>query len=194
LTILGLGVTDAGGQASATYTAGANNPTTNVQDTIQASVADATSAIIITRTASSGATTTAASLDLLAQPTTVKSDDSTTSTITVRALNTLNAALPGVTITIGTNTGVLSAPTVVTGSDGKATLTFSSGSNAFNRTATITATAGTATAQIPVQIVGSTVTLISTKTTLSDDGSSPATLTVTARDAGAMRFRERLLP
>ena len=184
LTILGLGVTDAGGQASATYTAGASNPTAGLQDTIQASVTDATSAIIITRTASSGATSTAASLDLLAQPTTVKSDDSTTSTITVRALNTLSAALSGVTITMGTDTGILSAPTAVTGSDGKATLTFSSGSNPFNRTATITATAGTATKQIPVQIVGSTVTLTSSATMLPDDGSSTITLTVTAKDAG----------
>jgi len=42
LTTLGLGVTDNSGQALAIYKPGANNPTTSVQDTIQASVTGST--------------------------------------------------------------------------------------------------------------------------------------------------------
>lgn len=129
-------------------------------------------------------TVTAASLDLLAAPTTVKSDNSTSTTITVTALNAANAAVPGVTLTMGTDTGVLGSATVVTGAAGTATVTFSSGASKINRTATITATAGAVSAQIPVQIVGSTVTVNSTGTTLPDDGTSPVTLTITAKDAG----------
>jgi len=140
-------------------------------------------------TASTTATTTtttvtAASLDLLAAPTTVKSDNSTSTTITVTALNAANAAVPGVTLTMGADTGVLGSATVVTDAAGMATLTFSSGASKINRTATITATAGAVSAQIPVQIVGSTVTANSTGTTLPDDGTSPVTLTITAKDAG----------
>jgi len=82
------------------------------------------------------------------------------------------------------NTGVLGSATVVTGAAGTATLTFSSGSSKINRAATITATAGAVSAQIPVQIVGSTVTVNSTGSTLPDDGTSPVTLTVTAKDTG----------
>ena len=129
-------------------------------------------------------TPTPASINLSATPTTVKSDGSTTATITVNALNASNAALSGVTVTMSTDTGVLSAASVVTNITTPATVTLSSGGNKNNRTATITATAGSVTAQIPIQIVGSTITLTSTRTSLPADGSSPVTLTATAKDAG----------
>lgn len=137
-----------------------------------------------TTTTTPTVTVTAASLDLLASPTTVKSDGSTSTTITVTALNAANAAVQGVTVTMSADTGVLGSATIVTGAAGTAPVTFSSGSSKINRTATITATAGAVSAQIPVQIVGSTVTVNSTGATLPDDGSSPVTLTVTAKDAG----------
>lgn len=180
------GVTDANGELTTVYTAGSLTAST-VEDIVQASITGSTKAVIITKTGTV-VSALATSLDILASPITVKSDDSTTSTITIRALNALNAALANVTITIGTDTGVLEAPTAVTGSNGKATITFSSGSNPINRTATITASApsttGTVSAQIPVQIVGSAVSLSASATTLPDDGTSPLTLTVTATDAG----------
>jgi hypothetical protein len=133
-----------------------------------------------------GGTTTPvpSSLNLSASPTTVKSDGSTTSTITVNALNASNASLSGVTVTLSTDTGVLGTPTVFTDTTTPATVTFYSGGNPINRTATITATAGTVSTQIPIQIVGSTVTLTSTGTTLPNDGTSPITATVTAKDSG----------
>ena len=127
-----------------------------------------------------------ASINLSATPTTVKSDGSTTTTITVNALNASNAALSDVTVTMSTSTGVLGAPSVVTSSTTPATVTFYSPGNPINRTATITATAnnGAVTAQIPIQIVGSTITLTTSGTTLPSDGSATVTLTVTAKDAG----------
>lgn len=131
-----------------------------------------------------GGTTTpsAANIDLAASPTSVKSDDSNTSTITITALNSLNAALSGITITLGTDTGILGAPNVTTGTDGSANVTFHSGGIATNRTATITASSGSVSKQIPIQITGSSVTLTSSSSSISTGGT--ATLTVTATDAG----------
>ncbi|GAB6268492.1 MAG: hypothetical protein STSR0002_12340 [Smithella sp.] len=133
-------------------------------------------------------TTNAASLDLLASPPTVKSDGSTSSTITVTAKNSSNAALSGVTITMSADTGNLSTATVTTGSEGTATLTFSSGGGVngpINRTATITATSGSVSSQVPIEVVGSTVTLNANGTTLTNAGTDSITLTVTAKNAGS---------
>lgn len=135
----------------------------------------------------SNTTVTPATLDLLASPPTVKSDGSTTSTITITAKNALNATISGVVITMSASDGNLNPATVTTGSEGTATATFSSGgppSGPINRTSTITATAGTVSSQVPIEVVGSTVTLIPSKTSLTNDGLLPATLTITARNAG----------
>jgi len=55
--VLNGGVTDARGNAYAVYTPGANLPTEDLQDTIQASVTGATAAIIITRSGTASAST-----------------------------------------------------------------------------------------------------------------------------------------
>lgn len=134
----------------------------------------------------SGTTTvTAASISLSASSATVQSDGSTTTTITVNALNSANAALTGVVVTMSADTGVLGAGSVTTSATNPATVTFYSPGNKINRTATITATSGTVSAQIPIQIVGSTVTLESSLTSLPNNGVTEAILTVTAKDAGS---------
>lgn len=145
----------------------------------------ATATYAPSNTGAGGAAPTAASFALSAAPTTVKSDGSTTTTITVTALSAANAAVPGVTVNLSASTGILGAPSVVTGATGSGTVAFSSDASRVNRTATITATAGAATAQIPVQIVGSTLTLGSTGLTLPDNGLTPVTLTVTPKDPAA---------
>jgi hypothetical protein len=144
-------------------------------------------------TASNTDTPTAASLRISAYPITVKSNDGTSTTITVTALNSSLNSVSGVPITLSTNTGILTgAQGLVTDSSGKVTATFSSGSSdtdptgPINRTATITATAGSVSAFTFVDIVGSTVKLTSTGTTLSDNGSSPLTITATALDSAGV--------
>ena len=129
-------------------------------------------------------TPTADSISLSASPASINSDGSTTSTITVNALNSSNAMLSGITVTLSTDTGVLSAASIVTDSTTPATATLSYGGNQTNRTATITATAGTVSAQIPIQIVGSTVTLASSASSIPNDNATTVTLTATAKDAG----------
>jgi hypothetical protein len=88
---------------------------------------------------------------------------------------------------LGTDTGIVGAPTVTTGStDGTATFTFRSGVTSLaNRTATVTATAGAASAQLPIQILGSTLSLFSPSgnPNVPDDGTSPVTVTFIAKNA-----------
>ena len=135
----------------------------------------------------SGTTSSASpvtSFSLLATPPTVNSDGLTSTTITVVALNAGNAAVSGVAATLSADSGILGAPSIITGTgDAPAMVIFSPGASKINRTATITATSGAISAQIPVQIVGSTVSVSSNGSTLPDDGQTPVTLTVTAKDS-----------
>lgn len=150
-----------------------------------AACSDNTASTGTTTTTTTAATATVAGIQLSGAPTTIKSDNSNTSTITVTAVSATNAMVPGAIITIGADTGLLDTSTVTTDATGKATATFSSGTfSKANRTATITATAGAATAMLPVQITGSTLTLTASGTSLPSDGTSPVTLTITAKDAG----------
>ncbi len=186
LTISGVGSTNASGVAEAYYAAGSNDANSEVQDIIQVSIPDSTKSVTITREAGAVQSEEAASLDLAASPTSIKTDGSTSSTITVNALNTGNAILSGVTVYLSTDTGVLSAPSITT----PGTVTLSRGGdkaeNKANRTATITAStttsAGVITAQIPVQIEGSTVSITSDQSAIITNGST--NLTVTVKDAG----------
>ncbi len=126
-----------------------------------------------------------ATLQMSGTPTTIFTDNSNFTTITVNAIDARNASVSGAGITLSTNTGQLSSSTLTTDATGKATATFSSGlgfANQANRTATITATSGTATASFPVQITGSTLTLLTSPSSLSSSGTPTGTLTITAKD------------
>jgi hypothetical protein len=128
--------------------------------------------------------TPVATFALSASSSSVNSDNQTSTTITLTALNATNAAVSGATVTLSTDTGILSAGTATTDATGKASFTFTSGTaSKTNRTATITVSSGTATGQMPIQIVGSTVTAVSSSVSIADNGTSPATLTVTAKDS-----------
>lgn len=123
------------------------------------------------------------SLSLRAQPATVLTDGAGSTTITVTSLDAGNAAVTGATITLSVDTGILSAPTVTTSTGGQATFTYSSGGvNKANRTATITASVGSITSLLPVQIVGSSVTLDADSTVLTVGGQA-VRLNVTAKDS-----------
>ncbi|MBN1365343.1 MAG: hypothetical protein JW976_11105 [Syntrophaceae bacterium] len=179
LEVQGTGTTDASGNAEAVWTFGSNTPDEQVSDIFTVSIPDSTQTVTVTREAGAATQVDAASLDIEASPTSIKTDNSTFSTITVNALNAGNALLSGVGVTLTADTGILSAGSLTT--PGNVTLT--SGSNRTNRTATVTATSGEITTQIPVQIVGSTVTIASGSSSISTTGST--TLTITVKDAGS---------
>lgn len=179
IAIEGTGTTDANGRAEANYTLGANDPDAQVEDIITVSIPDSTQTITITRQAGAPSQQTVSAIDLSASPTSITTSGSTTSTITVNALSASNVVLTGATITLSADTGILSAATVTT----PGTVTFSSGSNKNNRTATITATSGDITAQIPINIDGSTVSIATGASSISTTGST--TVTITVKDAGS---------
>lgn len=135
--------------------------------------------------------TTAGALSLSASPTEICTGNCTpinnyapSTTVTVTALDSGNAALSGVAVSLSADTGILSTNSVTTDPTGSATFTFTNGTaSKANRTATITASAGV-TATLPVQIVGSTLTVNATGATVPGDGTSPVTMTLSAKDAG----------
>ncbi len=75
ITTLGMGITDAQGEALAVYKAGATNPTKSVQDTVQASVPYSTGALVFTRVANSAIM--GCSITLTADSSTLNSGKST---------------------------------------------------------------------------------------------------------------------
>jgi hypothetical protein len=126
-----------------------------------------------------------ATIQISGTPSTIFTDNSNFSTITVNAIDASNASVSGATITLSTSSGQLSSSTIITDATGKGTVTFSSGlgfANQANRTATITATSGTATASFPVQITGSTLTMLASPSSLSSSGTPTGTLTISAKD------------
>lgn len=126
---------------------------------------------------------TVAILSLSANPITVNSFNGST-TVTITALTSGNAAVANAAVTLSVNTGVLSDSSVTTNATGQATFTFSAGTtNKANRTATITATSGTATTQLPVQVIGTTLTATPSAITLTSPTASTI-VTFAAKDSG----------
>jgi hypothetical protein len=154
-------------------------------------LSDAPSAATGAGTGTGGTTTTppAAGISLGTDAVTVKSNNSDSATITAIALDSSNAVIEGATISFSATGGAISAASAKTDASGQAVIKFSSGTlDQSNQVVTITATASGKTAQIPVQVVGSTLTM-SEPATLPSDGSATATLTVLAKNAGDVPVR-----
>jgi predicted small secreted protein len=114
---------------------------------------------------------------------TVQSNNIDSAVITATVLDSNSAVVEDVLVTFGTSAGYLSASSIITGVNGEASVTFTSGTD-NNQTATITASAtGVTPVSIPIQIIGSYLTLLPTTNDIPDDGSETATLTITAKNA-----------
>jgi len=133
-----------------------------------------------------GPPVTATQLVLTASSNTVKSDNSNISVITATALDANNAVVNGATVSFSTSVGQLSTASGITGATGSVTANLSSGANKFNQTATVSASLTGAvpavSVQVPVQIIGSSVSLASLTTNVT--AAITDTLTITVRDAG----------
>ncbi len=131
LTILSLGVTDNSGQAFAIYKAGANTPSTSVQDTLQASVTGATGVIMITRTSSAGSSNVV-QVALSADSVSVAAGNSTLVRATVKTGDGAAVAGTAVTFSVATNNSGASLVPLnggVTDASGVAVATYTAGSN-----------------------------------------------------------------
>jgi hypothetical protein len=118
---------------------------------------------------------------------TVLSNNIDNAVITATVLDNNGAVVEDVRVTFATSAGYLSpASSIITGANGEASVTFTSGTD-NNQTATITASAtGVTPVSIPIQIVGSKLTLMVTTNSIPDDGlqsEETAELTITATNA-----------
>ena len=126
-------------------------------------------------------------MNLSASAFTVLSDGVDSSTITATVLDANNAVVSNATVLFSATGGVLSAASGVTDTAGKVQVTFSAGTTGFNAVETITATLSgvspAVTKQIPIQVVGTTVSLTANNVNITDDGSIKDTLQVTVTNA-----------
>jgi Bacterial Ig-like domain (group 1) len=117
--------------------------------------------------------------------TSVKSDNSDTTTISALVTDASNASVSGANVAFTATSGLLSQSVATSDVSGKASVTFSAGANQLNRIATITATSNGKSASSLISVTGSSVqVLVSPSTSLPSDGSTTLTLQVTAKDAG----------
>lgn len=129
----------------------------------------------------------AASLIISTDSTEVHSDNSDSATITVLALDSSNGAVQGAVVDFVTTAGVTTASSAVTDANGEAIIYFSAGADPTVQTAQITATSGSALpAAIPVDIIGSTISITPTRDNLVIGGTDTATLTMKAADSAGV--------
>lgn len=132
----------------------------------------------------SGTTQKAATIALYTSPVSIKTGDLETSTVTATVLDKNNAAVKNLIVIFNATGGKLSDSSAITDEDGKARVTFSSGIiDPSNRIITITGTASGLSASAPITITGSTLTISTDKTNITNDGSVMSTMTITAKDA-----------
>src|SRR5882762_6690641 len=115
------------------------------------------------------------------------SSGAATADVTAVVLDANGQTVPGDTVTFSTGTDLTAFISNISGAgiadaNGTVTAKLNVGPDKSNRTVTISAAAAGATNLVPVQIVGSTVAMNASGTTL-DTGASPVTLTVTAKDS-----------
>ena len=126
--------TDSSGKAVVIYQPGATSPAVTVQDTVQAAIGTATSAVAITRT---GSSTSAFSIAVVAAPATLATATSN-SIITANVKNNLGTVVSGVTVNFVATKGTVAGSATTDGS-GNAVVTYSGDGVAGVHTGVVTA-------------------------------------------------------
>ncbi|MCH9662149.1 MAG: Ig-like domain-containing protein [Gammaproteobacteria bacterium] len=135
-------VTDANGMATATLTAG----TTTGTATVSATAGPASDSVDVALVAG-----TAANLTVTADPVTLPADGTSTSAIMASVTDANGNPIAGATVTLTTDLGTLSAPSITTDANGNATATLTS--SAITGTATVVGNLGTLTDSVQVTFV-----------------------------------------
>ena len=136
-------------------------------------------------TTSSTAATTAAAIILSSTTPTVKTDGSTSTTITARVADANNLPVAGATVRFSATAGTLGVSSGISSTTGEVTIPYSATAST-DRTETVTASVvGTGvTAQIPIKITAAALQIIlaSSSASLKPDGSNSATITANVVD------------
>ncbi|SLM32190.1 exported hypothetical protein [Desulfamplus magnetovallimortis] len=152
-----------------------------------------TQATTVVFTGGSSDNQTPAYLTLALSQISVKTDNSDSTTITATVLDADYAVMEGIPVSFTADGGQLSSSLVETDENGEAAVTFSSGTfDKSNRIVTVTADVSQLDPRtIPVQVVGSTISLADNGTdlilddeTTDADESNSSELTITVKDAG----------
>lgn len=125
-----------------------------------------------------------ASVEMTASRSSMPARAGETVDITVTALDSARRAVPGVSVVMAANSGVLANSSGTTDESGKLVATFELGQDRSNRTVTIAATVGGVQAQTQVQVTGTTLTL-NTNASVVAGTSATARLTAELKDAGS---------
>jgi hypothetical protein len=111
----------------------------------------------------------------------IPSDGTKPATITALVRNAQNQFVSGVAVNFTATSGGLTVTQATTDASGAATATLSAAGDQTNRTITVTATAGSESATVPVQVIGTTLTLTGPSSLVQG---SQGTYSVALTDAG----------
>ena len=112
----------------------------------------------------------------------IPSNSSTAATITALVRGSNNQFLPGVTVNFQASSGGLAVTNAVTDANGAATASLTAANDPTNRRITVTATAGTSTATLPVDVIGTKLSISGPQNLV--QGGQPGTYTVSLVDSG----------
>jgi protocatechuate 3,4-dioxygenase beta subunit len=169
-----IGVTDANGRVSVTYTAGPNPGT----DTIRA---EATNGVVGEVTVTVQAVAVAASIELLVSSPQLDSDGSETVTLTALVRDANNNFVEGALVNFSADSGGIQVVNNLTDTSGTATALLSTAGDPTNRPITVMATTDSLLSTNVVNVTGTTVTLSGTSALVLGE---TTTLSILLRDSG----------
>ena len=186
-TILGNSLTNSAGVATVDYVAGSTAGT----DTITASSVSLTtlSNTLDIDVSSSASIGIASSISLGTTQTAVATgDDGDIATISANILDGNNAGIEGIEVSFSATGGQLSSAKVVSDANGVASVNFSAGAIDYSNhvvsiTASVPSVNGGLTHQIPIQVSGTTISMVADQTSISEDGSEVVDIEISAKDS-----------
>jgi len=161
------------GVATATLTAG--TATTGTTITVTATTGGVSGKTTVT------VGTAAQTISVITSLPQIPSNGTTPATITALVRNAQNQFVSGVAVNFTASSGGLTVTQGTTDASGAATATLSAAGDQTNRTITVTASAGTESASVPVQVIGTTLSLTGPASLVQG---SQGTYSVTLTDAG----------
>jgi hypothetical protein len=152
--VVSQGTTDSAGVARATLSAAGAAAGTAITVTAQAGT--------VTQTMTVNVANTQQTVSVVTSAPQIPSDGTIPATITALVRGANNQLLPGVTVAFSATSGGLAVANAVTDQNGAAVAMLSSAGDPTNRRITVTATAGTTNATVPVDVVGTKLTVTGT--------------------------------
>ncbi len=127
-----------------------------------------------------------ATLVLASDKTVISSGGADDANLTVQALDSHNAVLDGVEISLSASGGRLSVGSVITDTNGEASFTLDSGVGSVAQVITVTASSGSKAVTKAISVLGTSISLSADKSSVSLNGATKAILTATVTDGSGL--------